>query len=204
MAGNPVLASMLTRRSVSPKRLCGPGPSTGQLEVIVGAALRAPDHGGLLPWRLVEFPRSQRARLGRLFEEEKLRRDPLASKDDLAKAREHATHAPVVLGFVVRPQRNVVVPVHEQWLAAGAALGHLLLAAHDMGFGAIILSGDRCADTLLREALGIEATETLAGFISIGTIERSPPAASPRPVGSVLSVWTPADEPVRDAAPRRS
>lgn len=204
MADNPVLASMLGRRSVSPKRLCDPGPSAGQLEAIVGAALRAPDHGGLLPWRLIEFPRSQRKRLGRLFEEEKLRRDPLASKDDLAKAREHAMHGPVVLGFVVRPQRNVLVPVHEQWLAAGAALGHVLLAAHDLGFGAIVLSGDRCADALLREALGVEATETLAGFISIGTIARSPPAASPRLVSSVLSVWTPADEPVKDAVPRRS
>lgn len=204
MAGNPVLMSMRTRRSVSPKRLSAPGPSTEQLEAIVGAALRAPDHGGLLPWRLIEFPRTQRTRLGRLFEEEKLRRDPLASKEDLARAREHARHAPVVLGFVVRPQRNVVVPVHEQWLAAGAALGHLLLAAHDMGFGAIILSGDRCADALLREALGVAATETLAGFISIGTIARSPPAVAPRPVASVLSAWVPSDEPVRDAAPRRS
>ena len=153
---------------------------------------------------MIEFPRSQRERLGRLFEEEKLRRDPLASKEDLAKARDHATHAPVMLGFVVRPQRNVIVPVHEQWLAAGAALGHLLLAAHDMHFGAIILSGDRCADALLREALGVVATETLAGFISIGTIARNPPAAVSGPVASVLSAWTPAEARARGTAPRRS
>ncbi|MBA3595941.1 MAG: nitroreductase family protein [Methylibium sp.] len=203
MIATSVLASMLTRRSVSPKRLCGPGPSPEQLEGIVGAALRAPDHGGLLPWRLIEFARAQRPRLARLFEEEKLRRDPLASTEDLAKAREHATHAPVVLGFVVRPRRNVVVPPHEQWLAAGAALGHVLLAAHYMGFGAIILSGERCADARLREALGVESAETLAGFISIGSIARSPPPVSPMPVAGVLSVWRGADEPVQDAAARR-
>ena len=191
MDENTLLTAMLTRRSVSPKRLCGPGPSPEELGVMVDAALRAPDHGGLVPWRLIEFPQDQREGLAKLFEDEKRRRDPVATEGDLARAREHATHAPVVLAFVTRPQRDLLVPVHEQWLSAGAALGQLLLAAHAMGYGAIMLSGARCQDEPLREALGLETHETLAGFVSIGAIAKTPPAAIRPARDRVLSTWQP-------------
>jgi nitroreductase len=96
-----------------------------------------------------------------------------------------------VLAFVTRPKRHPLVPMHEQWLSAGAALGQLLLAAHAMGYGAIMLSGERCRDEPLREALGIETHETLAGFVSIGAIAKTPPAASRPARDRVLSTWQP-------------
>lgn len=197
MDENKLLSAMLTRRSVSPKRLCGPGPSREELEVMVDAALRAPDHGGLLPWRLIEFPQDQRDGLAKLFEDEKRRRDPVATDDDLARAREHATHAPVVLAFITRPERNVLVPMHEQWLSAGAALGQLLLAAHALGYGAIMLSGERCQDEPLREALGLETHETLAGFVSIGAIAKAPPPAKHPGRERVLSAWSSVNAPLK-------
>lgn len=183
------LTALLARRSVSPKRLTHPAPSREALNSIVGAALRAPDHCGLLPWRVIEFPVETRNDLADLFAAEKLRRDPVASDEDVRRAREHATHAPAVLAFVVRPQRHPLVPVPEQWLSAGAALGGLLSAAHLLGFGAIILSGERCQDETLRTALGVAAEEILAGFISIGSIAKAPPAASRPPRDRVWSSW---------------
>lgn len=182
---------------VAEAALCA-GPSDEELAAIVDAALRAPDHGALLPWRIVQFADADRASLAQLFEQEKRRRDPLASLEDLARAREHATHAPVVLAFVVRPQRHALVPLHEQWLGAGAALGNLLLAAHALGYGAIMLSGDRCQDRPLCQALGVEAHETLAGFVSIGSIAKAPPPAQRGSRDSVLARWQP--RPVRSIA----
>jgi nitroreductase len=146
MENDVLLEAMLTRRSVSPKRLALPAPSREALNSIIGAGLRAPDHGGLLPWRVIEFPIESRPALADVFAAEKLRRDPVASTDDIARAREHATKAPAVLAFVVRPERHPLVPIHEQWLGAGAALGNMLTAAHLLGFGAIVLSGERCED----------------------------------------------------------
>jgi nitroreductase len=198
MEDKRLLSTMLTRRSVSPKRLCGPGPSADELALIVDAAISAPDHGGLLPWRLIEFAPDRRNALARLFEDEKRRRDPVATADDLARAREHATHAPVVLAFVTRPARNVLVPMHEQWLCAGAALGQLLLAAHSLGYGAIMLSGERCQDEPLRAALGLDSHETLAGFVSIGTIAKTPPPAKRPARHRVLSRWAPRQAEARD------
>src|SRR6185503_3161152 len=55
MTADALLSTMLARRSVSPRRLGLPAPSAEQLGLMVDAALRAPDHARLLPWRLVEF-----------------------------------------------------------------------------------------------------------------------------------------------------
>ena len=124
-----LMADLLERRSVSPNRLCAPGPSANDLRWITQAGLHAPDHGGLHPWRLVEFKPEQRLALAECFAAEKRRRDPVCSDEDLERAREHATRPPMLLAFVVSPQARTQVPVREQWLTAGAALGNLLNAA---------------------------------------------------------------------------
>lgn len=191
MDDQAVVGTLLSRRSVSPKRLQGPGPGREMVNTILDAGLRAPDHGGLLPWRVVEFPADSREALADLFEAEKVRRDPLVSNEDRVRAREHALHAPVVLAFVVRPERHPLVPKHEQLLCAGAALGNMLMAAHALGFGASMLSGERCSDDTLREALGVLAEETLAGFVSIGTIAKAPSPAKKPSRERVWCEWAP-------------
>jgi len=188
------IATLLERRSVSPKRLRAPGPGSEDIDMILQAALRAPDHGGLHPWRVIEFRAEQRAALADRFEQEKLRRDPLASATDRRLAREHATRAPALLAFVVTPRARSKVPAREQWLAAGAALGNLLNAVHQLGFGAIILSGERCFDPELTTQLGIRPEEFLAGFISLGTVSEMPPSKKHTLPGEVWTCWTPPAE----------
>ena len=180
---------LLARRSVSPRRLGEPGLSDVQLESVVRAGLRAPDHGGLMPWRVIHIPVERRDDLAQLFALEKRRRDPLATVEEVARAREHAIYAPTLLAFVVCVRAGAAVPIHEQWLAAGAALGNMLNAFHVLGFGAIMLSGDRCGDRPLAAALGVRNEEQLAGFISAGTILKPPPAAPSKAVDQVWSTW---------------
>lgn len=190
-AGAPALGALLERRSVSPRRLGAPGPGAEDLEQMVQAALSAPDHGRLHPWRVIEFRPPQREALADLFEAEKRRRDPLASTADLRRARAHATDAPCLLGFVVSPRARKRVPLREQWLAAGAALGNLLNAAHQLGYGGIVLSGERCFDDALARQLGLQPGEHLAGFVSLGTArEPAPPTARALPQ-EVWRCWTP-------------
>ena len=156
---------------------------------MVEAALRAPDHGRLQPWRLIEFPNAERDALAELFAAEKLRRTPDASALDVGRAKEHATGAPTLLAFVVCSQPDAVATVHEQWLSAGAALNNLLLAAHGMKFGAMVLSGERCRDAALGSALGVARRERLAGFVSIGTIAKSPKAQPKTMKAGTVQVW---------------
>lgn len=184
-----ILEVLLTRRSVSPRRLQSPGPNPDELDAILQAALRAPDHGGLHPWRVIEFRPQNREALAWCFEQEKLRRDPLASPTDLRRAREHATRPPLLLGFVVSPRERSKIPAREQWLGAGAALGNLLAAAHQLGYGAIVLSGERCFDETLVRQVGVQPGEYLAGFISMGTIREAPPQARETLSQDVWSCW---------------
>lgn len=196
-----ILEVLLTRRSVSPRRLQAPGPNPDELDAILQAGLRAPDHGALHPWRVIEFPAHNREALARCFEQEKLRRDPLAGPADLKRAREHATRAPLLLGFVVSPRERSKIPAREQWLGAGAALGNLLSAAHQLGYGAIVLSGERCFDETLARQVGVLAGECLAGFISMGSIREAPPPAREMLSQGVWSRWQASALPALPALP---
>ncbi len=183
------LAALLTRRSVSPRRLAPPGPAHADIERMLQVAMRGPDHGGLRPWRVIEVARGERAALAQFFEDEKLRREPEATALDRTRAREHATNPPVLLVFLVSPKASPSARPAEQWLAAGAALGNLLNAAHLLGYGARILSGDRCADEILQRALGLRPHESLMGFVSVGHIGEAPPPAAHASPGEVWTRW---------------
>lgn len=188
------LELLIHRRSVSPRRLGLPDPGPDDVERMVEAALGAPDHGRLHPWRVLEFRYGQREALADLFEDEKRRRDPLASQADLRRARSHATEAPCLLAFIVSPRQRKRIPAREQWLAAGAAMGNLLNAAHQLGYGAIMLSGDRCFDEALCGRLGLVPGESLAGFISLGTVAEAPPDARRAPPHALWRCWLPGTE----------
>lgn len=194
------LAPLLGRRSISPRRLAMPAPSAADIDLMIEAALCSPDHGALHPWRILEFPDHRRAALARLFEHEKLRRDPLAPADDIRRAREHATRAPALVAFIVSPHARSRVPLREQWLAAGAALGNFLNAAHQLGFGAIVLSGERCFDAAIHTALGLQDGECLAGFVSLGSIASLPAKRVAVAPPSMRTVWQPPD-PVPNPVP---
>jgi nitroreductase len=189
-ATETALAALLAHRSVSPRRLAPPGPGDDDIERMLQVAMRGPDHGGLWPWRVIEVAQGERAALAQLFEEEKLRREPAATSLDRARAREHATNPPVLLVFVVSPKATSSARLSEQWLEAGAALGNLLNAAHLLGYGACILSGERCADEALQRALGLQPLESLAGFVSVGHMGEAPPPAKNVSPSDVWKRWS--------------
>ena len=56
-----------SRRSVPALQLREPGPSPEQIHSAIDAALSAPDHGLLRPWRFVLIRGEARARLAELF-----------------------------------------------------------------------------------------------------------------------------------------
>ena len=54
------------------------------------------------------------------------------------------------------------MPAHEQWMCIGGAITNMLNAAHAMGFGAKILSGDITHSALIVQTSCLPG-ETLAG-----------------------------------------
>lgn len=185
-----MLQKLLARRSVSPRRLTAPGPSPHEIECILQIGMRGPDYGRLHSWRVIEVMPDERSELAQLFEDEKLRRNPSATDLDRERARDHALNSPVLLVFVVAPTAPSPVPQTEQWLAAGAALGNVLNAAHVMGYGACILSGVRCSDEVLQSVLGLRSKEHLTGLISIGQAANTPLNTKLVPIEGIWRQWS--------------
>lgn len=177
------LAQLLARHSVGPKHLGPPGPRPDQLRTAFAAALRAPDHGKLTPFRFVVIDGEGLERLAELFVDYGRRHGKDA--EALQQERVRATQAPTVIGVVARLFPEHEVPVHEQWIAVGGAIANAMNALHFMGYGAKMLSGIRAADPDIGRAFCAPG-ERLVGWISVGT-PRAP--AKPRAPDRVDEVY---------------
>lgn len=187
---NEVIDAILSRHSVSPKRVVAPGPNEVQILELISAAAAAPDHGKLRPWRFINFPENSRGALADVFQAALLERMPEADLEALSRAREKASRAPVVLGLVLRLDPDIGIPhVDDQLVSGGAALQNVLLASHAMGFGARALSGQAVRTQAFRCALNIAVDEIFLCFIAIGTPTTAPRRnARPAPE-SLLTHW---------------
>lgn len=184
------LALIASRRSVAPKRLQAPGPGDEQLRQLVDAAATAPDHEGLKPWRLIRIADHQRDALADLFEACARDRHPPPGAEDLQRSRAKAYRAPVLLLAVLNSQPvDPEVPDTERAISLGAALMALMLAAHGMGYGAMLTSGRAVRTERFARAFGLAEGEQAACFVSVGTPEQ-PRKHRPREDGRMrLSDW---------------
>ena len=181
------LELLLTRDSAV--RLEAPGPDAATLDQIFRAALRAPDHGRLRPWRFVVIPEERRERFGDVLAASLKRRDPNAAPESLARERQKALRAPVIVVVAAQLKPSDKIPEIEQIVSAGAAAQNVMLAVHALGYGAMWRTGAPAYDPALKQALGLQASDTLIGFIYIGKrAGGSAPVSRPVPEDFV-NVW---------------
>ncbi len=182
--------AILVRRSVSPRRLTAPGPDDEMLGRIIGAALAAPDHGRLRPWRFLSVPDARRPELANAFRAAARELDPGAAEDIVEREAEKAGHGPCLVAVIARIQPDhPVAPESEQWISVGAALQNILLAAEALGFRAMIVSGRKVGSTALRKALDLSDHERLVGFVAIGTPEQPTRQAERPKIEDHFAVW---------------
>ena len=196
---------MQARQTVLPKRLGAPGPDEAQLLAIVGAAAHAPDHGQLLPWRLVRVLPAQRPLLADAFAAALHERDPQAGAELLEQAREKAYRAPELWVLVVDGAKgDAEIGLHERILSAGCAVQNVLLMATALGFGSALTSGKALQSRALRTLFALKEGERALCFVSVGTVlSRKPMRARPEPAqyvatlvpGQGVQSWTPQREP---------
>lgn len=180
---------LLTRHSIGPKHLVAPGPSDEQLWLAALAALRAPDHEKLIPFRFVTITADQRAVLADLYGD--LARREGKSEEEVSIERDRAMRAPTLAGLIVHiDEARTDVPPYEQWLAAGGALSNFVTALHFMGYGAKVLSGHKVRDPTIASAF-CEPGEQLVAWIAAGTATRpAHPWHNDNP-DAILSRWKP-------------
>lgn len=173
-----------TRRSRPAKTLTTPVPDRAALRPLLEAAARSPDHGKLEPWRFIVLERGALTRLAGAVPE---RAQALGVDGEKMQAQFGNAHLAVAV--VSAPKPSEKIPQVEQAMSAGAVCLALLNAALAAGWGANWLTGWAAHDPAFLQAhLGLKRTETIAGFIHIGTETAAPPER-PRPDLDAITTW---------------
>jgi nitroreductase len=190
MPVNP-LDSLNERRSVPSRQLGEPGPDAAQLEQLLQAAIRVPDHGKLVPWRLLAIRGDARARLGQTLADLHARKEPDIAPSVLDKDRERFNFAPLILAVIARiEQDHPKIPAQEQLLSAGCVAYNLLLGAQALGFGAQWLTGWSAYDEDVAQLLGLGEGEHIIAFVHVGTAKEPAPERTRPTLAEVYSEWS--------------
>ncbi|MCE0556136.1 MULTISPECIES: NAD(P)H nitroreductase [unclassified Motilimonas] len=163
---------LLKRRSCP--RLAAPAPDSCELETILQAGLRAPDHGSLQPWRFIVAQGDGLLRLGDIYYQAMQAQG--ADEAALQKAQNMPQRAPVVISIIAKVTKEHKVPEIEQIISAGCCVHAMQMAAQAMGYGGVWRTGDLCYNAMVEQGLGLAENESLVGFLYIGTPVTEPSA----------------------------
>lgn len=159
----------LLHNRVSCPLLLEPAPSAAQLDNLFRAALRAPDHGALRPWRFLVVEGDQRQALGELYLKAGLQDEPELSQPKQQKLLNAPLRAPmVIVAIAVTQPDHPKVPHSEQLIAAGCATHAMLYAAHAQGVGAMWRTGPMAYHPAVKQGLGLVEHEEIVGFLYLG------------------------------------
>ena len=161
------LTALLTRTSHG--ALTEPAPNSAVLNQAFQAALRAPDHRMLRPWRYLIIEGEARQRLGEQFLQAGLQDNPALVDVEQQRLLKMPLRAPMIIVAITRFKTDPKVPLVEQTLSTGAAIQNLLLALHAQGFGSMWRTGWVTEHATIKQALALQPHESIAGFIYVGT-----------------------------------
>ncbi|MCW8808643.1 MAG: nitroreductase [Rhodanobacter sp.] len=185
------LALLRQRRSVPSRQLGEPAPDEPTLQALLEAAIRVPDHGKLVPFRLIRLQGEAKRVFGERLAALAIERDPTLSEALQEKERLRYTFAPLVIVVVARLHTDSKVPEIERKLCAGNVAYNLLLGAHALGYGAQWLTGWAAYDAEVKAVLRLGATEQVIGFVHMGTPQLDVPDRDRPALGDLISSWTP-------------
>ncbi len=162
------LELLLSRTSCG--KLTAPAPGKEVMQTVFHAALRAPDHAGLKPWKFLVYDNEASLKaLGETFVEAKLAADPDLESAVIEKTRNLPLRAPMVIIAVARIQEHPKVPAIEQVVSCGCAVHAMLYALQAQGFAGYWRTGELAFNPHLKKKLGVDEADEIVGFLYIGT-----------------------------------
>ncbi|MBL8578623.1 MAG: nitroreductase [Mesorhizobium sp.] len=180
-----VIDHLLTRSSAPIPELKEPAPTDSQIETMLTAASRVPDHGRLAPWRFILYRGDARVAVGEKLVELAEKREGPLSEGRRQQELTRFSRAPLVIGVISTPKDNAKIPQWEMFLSGGAAAMNLIHAANALGYGANWITNWYSDVPEGRAILGLSPNERVVGFVHIGTYGGQP-VDRPRPEVSAL------------------
>jgi len=158
------------------------------IEKLLNAAVQAPNHYKVRPWRFIVITGQSRNKLGDVMAASQQDFHPDLPQEAFDKTRGLPLRSPVLIAIGADKPVNEKVLEIENVCAVSAACQNLLLAAHGLGLGAKWRTGNWARDEKVKEFLGFEADQHIVGFFYIGYPEFMP-EANERPSFEDRTVW---------------
>ncbi len=178
-----------TRRSTPIKIMGGAAPSPEQIQQILAAAARVPDHNKLAPWWFITFEGDARVAFGEVLRKAYVSEDAEAAPAKLDLEAERFLRAPLVIAVISRIKEGKA-PQWEQILSAGAACYNLCLAANALGFGTNWVTEWYAYNEQVRAALKLDGRDHVAGFIYIGEQMEKPEERERPELTDIVNAWS--------------
>ncbi|MBK9122434.1 MAG: nitroreductase [Chloroflexi bacterium] len=175
-----VLDYLLTRRSLPTAKMTGPGPDDAELELILRAATRVPDHGKLAPWRIHVVRGEAQHTLGKEWAAIFERDHPDASDELIESEAGRPARAPLLLIVSTRIENVQRIPRFEQLLSGAGVCLNAIHAANALGFFTTWITDWPSYHPDVKAGLGIPESDEIIGLIYVGSALQ-PTDERPRP-----------------------
>ena len=174
---------LLLNRQSNP-HLTSPAPSKDDLESILAAGLKVPDHACLRPWRIIVMQDKGLEKLSDIFVSTLEQSCDEAKRE---KTRKMPFRAPLVIAVVTRYQNHEKVPKSEQLITAGCSVHAMQMAAVALGYGAMWRTGGLSYNSSVKKQLEIDDSNDLVGFLYVGTKLKELPAKPAKELNTMVS-----------------
>jgi len=142
------------------------------IEKLLDAGNQAPNHHRVRPWRFFVLTGAARERLGDVMAASQRDRRPDLPPGAYEKTRALPLRAPVMIAVGVDiPAPDSKAIEIENVCAAAAACQNILLAAHDLGLGAMWRTGEWARDPKVKAFFGFPPEQHLIAFLYVGVPE---------------------------------
>lgn len=138
------------------------------LEKLLSAAVQAPNHYHVRPWRFVVLTGSAREKLGDVMAASQLDRMPDLPSEASTKTRGLPLRAPALIAVGVEKPTEAKVLELENVCAAAAACQNILLAAEAEGLAVKWRTGEWARDPKVKEFLGFAPDQHVIAILYIG------------------------------------
>jgi len=162
------------RRSI--KKFTDRAVSREEIEMLLDAAILAPNHRLTRPWRFYVLGPESRYAYGLALGERKARKltDPEAARSLREMVAEEHRRLPCMIAVAVVQSENPEIR-EEDYAAAMMGVQNIALAAVALGLGTHIKTGGVMGDAAARTAAGVGENERIVAVVNVGEPAELPP-----------------------------
>jgi len=166
----------LNRRSVLARKMIADPIDKNDLNKIVQAGIRVPDHGALNPWKLIIIQGEKLVKIDQeIILNEYIKKNPNADKNVLEVESKRLQRAGAVIAVLSKPINHPKIPLWEMQLSSGAVCMNLLSCAQSLGYAAQWLTEwYSYNEKMIAYFGGRVGVDKISGFIYIGHKKEEP------------------------------